>query len=235
MSTPVNGDMVSAAVVAYLGWGRGPHPATDAQAVADLAHRHGVPASDLARAVEYAVTAANTIRVDELAPEGSSRFASRLRALLPSLEDDAVAALTSRAFWYARWDGGEPPPPRTAPRPDRQAERAATGETPDISPRPDRQADRPATGETPDIAPRADRHAEHAATGETPAPREYWRHSTSLGTRYFASSAGHDFILRGGEWVPYDVYKSGPSWWRLTGETDTDVFDRSELPPGTPD
>ena len=197
MSAPVNGDMVSAAVVAYLGWVRRPHPAAAAQAVADLAHRHGVPASDLARAVEHAVTTANTIRVDELAPEGGSRFASRLRALLPWLEDDAVAALTSRAFWYARWDGGEPPPPR--------------------------------------IAALADGQAEHAATGETPAPREYWRHSTSLGTRYFASSAGHDFILRSGEWMPYDRYKSGPSWWRLTGETDADVVDRSELPPGTPD
>ncbi|MFF8187346.1 hypothetical protein ACF044_08805 [Microbacterium sp. NPDC016588] len=197
MSAPVNGDMVSAAVVAYLGWGRGPHPAADAQAVADLAHRHGVPASDLARAVEHAIAAANTIRVDELAPEAGSRFASRLRALLPSLEDDAVAALTSRAFWYARWDGGEPPPPRISPGPDRQAA--------------------------------------HAATGETPAPREYWRHSTSLGPRYFAFSAGHDFILRSGEWMPYDRYKSGPSWWRLTGETDANVVDRSELPPGTPD
>ena len=216
MSAPVNGEMVSAAVVAYLGWGRGPHPAADAQAVADLAHRHGVPASDLARAVDHAIAAANTIRVDELAPEGGSRFASRLRALLPWLEDDAVAALTSRAFWYAGWDGGEPPPPHISPGPDGQAEHAATGET-------------------PDIAPRADRHAEHAATGETPAPREYWRHSTSLGPRYFAFSAGHDFILRGGEWVPYDVYKSGPSWWRLTGETDTEVVDRSDLPPGTPD
>ncbi len=209
MSAPVNGDLLSAAVVAYLGWGRGPHPSADAQAVADLAHRHGVPASDLARAVEHAIAAANSIRVDDARTAAGPRFATRLRALLPSLEDDAVAALTSRAFWHARWDGGEPPSPHIAPLPDRPADRAAPGET-------------PAPGKAP-------------AQGETPAPREYWRQSTSLGARYFASSGGHDFILRGGEWVPYDRYKSGPSWWRLTGEIDADVVDRSELPPGTPD
>lgn len=197
MSAPVNDVLVSAAVVAYLGWGRGPHPDADAPAVADLAHRHDVPFSDLARAVEQAIAAANTIRLDELAPDGRPRFEARLRALLPSLEDDAVAALTSRSFWYARWDGGDPPPPH--------------------------------------IAPRSDRSADRPATGEKPEPREYWRHSTRLGIRYFASSAGQDFILRGGEWVPYDVYKSGPSWWRLTGEIDADAVDRSELPPGTPD
>ena len=216
MSAPVNDVLVSAAVVAYLGWGRGPHPDADAPAVADLAHRHDVPFSDLARAVEQAITAANTIPLDELAPDGRPRFEARLRALLPSLEDDAVAALTSRSFWYARWDGGDPPPPH-------------------IAPRSDRSADRPATGETPGIASRSDRSADRPATGEKPEPREYWRHSTRLGIRYFASSAGQDFILRGGEWVPYDVYKSGPSWWRLTGEIDADAVDRSELPPGTPD
>ena len=197
MSAPVNGEMVSAAVVAYLGWGRGPHPAADARAVADLAHRHGIPPSDLARAVEHAIAAANTVRVDELAPDADPRFPSRLRALLPSLEDDAVAALTSRAFWYARWEGGEPP--------------------------------------SPHIAPRSDGSADRPATGETPERREYWRHSTSVGARYFASSGGRDFILRRGEWVPYDRYKSGPSWWRLTGETDANIVDRAELPPGTPD
>lgn len=197
MSASVDGSLVSAAIVAYLGWGRGPHPGSDAQAVTDLAQRHGIPAFDLARAVEQAVATANTIRVDDAAHDAGPRLEARLRAVLPSLERDAVAALTSRAFWYARWDGGEPPAAH--------------------------------------IAPHAERSADRHATTATPAPRQYWRHSTSLGTRYFALSDGRDFLLEGGEWVPYDRYRSGPSWWRLTGEIDADIVDRSELPPGTPD
>lgn len=197
MSASLNESLVSAAIVAYLGWGRGPHPASDAQAVADLAQRNGIPAVDLARTVEQAVAAANTIPVDDAPHDAGLRFEAHLRAILPSLEDDAVAALTSRAFWYARWDGGEPPPAH-------------------ITARPERSADPP-------------------ATGAVPGSRQYWRQSTGLGTRYFALSDGRDFLLEGGEWVPYDRYKSGPSWWRLTGEIGTEIIDSSELPPGTPD
>lgn len=200
--------LVSAAIVAYLGWGRSPHPSADAQAVTDLAHQHGIPTSDLARAVEQAVAAANTIGVGDPAPDAGPRFEARLRTLLPSLDDDAVAALTSRAFWYVRWDGEDAPPAHVAPRAERSAEEPAISAAPE---------------------PRA--YAQPA----TPGPRQYWRHSTGLGTRYFALSDGQDFLLDGDEWVPYDRYKSGPSWWRLTGESDADIIDRSELPPGTPD
>lgn len=72
----------------------------------------------------------------------------------------------------------------------------------------------------------------------TTAPRnddvQYWRHSAGHSVRYFALVGRRDLLLDQDTWVPYDHYKSGPSWWRLTGETDADIIDASELPPHSP-
>ncbi|TQK17936.1 hypothetical protein FBY40_0418 [Microbacterium sp. SLBN-154] len=63
---------------------------------------------------------------------------------------------------------------------------------------------------------------------------QYWRHSVASTDHYFRMTNGRDFILRGDQWVPYDAYKSGPSWWRLTGEPGADVITRGDLPPEAP-
>lgn len=63
---------------------------------------------------------------------------------------------------------------------------------------------------------------------------QYWRHSVASTDHYFRLTNGRDFILRGDQWVPYDAYKSGPSWWRLTGEPGADVITRGDLPPDAP-
>lgn len=63
---------------------------------------------------------------------------------------------------------------------------------------------------------------------------QYWRLSAASTDHYFGLVNGRDFILRGDQWVPYDVYKSGPSWWRLTGEPGADVIAADDLPPDAP-
>jgi len=63
---------------------------------------------------------------------------------------------------------------------------------------------------------------------------QYWRHSVASTDRYFKLLKGQDYILEGDHWAPYDRYKSGPSWWRLTGEPGTDIIDATDLPPDAP-
>lgn len=63
---------------------------------------------------------------------------------------------------------------------------------------------------------------------------QYWRWTVGSGRRYFKFVDGRDQVLDGDHWVPYDRYRSGPSWWRLTGEADADIIDAGELPPGAP-
>ncbi len=62
---------------------------------------------------------------------------------------------------------------------------------------------------------------------------QYWRR-TGAAVRYFKLVGHRDYILKDDAWVRYDLYKSGPSWWRLTGEIDTDIITEDELPPSAP-
>lgn len=63
---------------------------------------------------------------------------------------------------------------------------------------------------------------------------QYWRLTGVSVPIYFKLVNGRDYILRGDQWVPYNRYKSGPSWWRLTGEIGADVIDAIDLPYGAP-
>jgi len=59
---------------------------------------------------------------------------------------------------------------------------------------------------------------------------QYWRrHGT-----YFKFTGVREYILRPDGWVLYDVSKSGPSWWRVSGEVDAEIINETDLPPGTP-
>lgn len=91
-------------------------------------------------------------------------------------------------------------------------------------------------GNAPRRAPTTD--TPPAPAPSTPTPRDdavqYWRHSVGHSVRYFALVGRRDLLLDQDTWVPYHHYKSGPSWWRLTGDTDADIIDASELPPGSP-
>lgn len=94
----------------------------------------------------------------------------------------------------------------------------------------------PSDGVHPDAAPAA---ASAAAPSRSDAPAsdvgvQYWRHSVASEDRFFRLANGRDFILRGDQWVPYHGYKSGPSWWRLTGEPGADVVTGHDLPPDAP-
>ena len=52
--------------------------------------------------------------------------------------------------------------------------------------------------------------------------------------RYWKLVKGRDFRYRDGEWSPWNVYKSGPSWWSLTGEIGINEIDPEDLPPEMP-
>jgi alkanesulfonate monooxygenase SsuD/methylene tetrahydromethanopterin reductase-like flavin-dependent oxidoreductase (luciferase family) len=52
--------------------------------------------------------------------------------------------------------------------------------------------------------------------------------------RYWKLVGTQDFLLVDGAWVGRGAYKSGPSWWTLTGEMGIDRIEYSDLPPRTP-
>jgi hypothetical protein len=86
----------------------------------------------------------------------------------------------------------------------------------------------------PGVSESAGRHPSRSEAPAGDGGVQYWRHSVASTDHYFGLVNGRDFILRGDEWVPYDVYKSGPSWWRLTGEPGADVIAADDLPPDAP-
>ena len=62
----------------------------------------------------------------------------------------------------------------------------------------------------------------------------YFRDTRAPGTWYWKLAGGQDFLLVDGVWDGQSRYKSGPSWWTLTGEFDIDRIPYTDLPPGTP-
>lgn len=102
--------LLSAAVVAYLGWGRAAMPAADEPAVADLAQREGVDPAALLRGVHEAIGASDRLEVTDLSASddgGAALYKRRLRDARPDLSPDAVDALASRWFFNLRWLGIE--------------------------------------------------------------------------------------------------------------------------------
>ncbi|MGC0369360.1 hypothetical protein [Microbacterium sp. SLBN-111] len=102
--------LLSAAVVAYLGWGRAAMPAADEPAVADLAERAGVDPAGVLRAVHDAIGASDRLEVTDLSASddgGAALYKRRLRDARPDLSPDAVDALASRWFFALRWLGIE--------------------------------------------------------------------------------------------------------------------------------
>ena len=63
---------------------------------------------------------------------------------------------------------------------------------------------------------------------------QYWTHEVAGSMIHFAFVDHRDYRFDGERWSRYDRYRSGPSWWRLTGETGTYVIDEAELPPEIP-
>jgi hypothetical protein len=64
---------------------------------------------------------------------------------------------------------------------------------------------------------------------------EYYRDTRDDGrVGYWRLDARGDAHWARGEWRQWTAYKSGPSWWRLTGEIGIDRIDPSELPPEIP-
>lgn len=110
----VDPGIVSAAIVGYLGWGRSPQPQANTQVIADLARQRDVQAPDLTREVARALAISSRVTVDGTTPNAAVRFKGAVRAQLPALEDDAIDALASRAFWYANLNGGLLNVPRAA-------------------------------------------------------------------------------------------------------------------------
>lgn len=82
------------------------------------------------------------------------------------------------------------------------------------------------------VRPEDIRSAYPAVSAQTTA--EYWRRSVASVDRYFKLLDGQDYILENDLWTPFHRYKSGPSWWRLTGEPDAEVIDAADLPPDAP-
>lgn len=103
-------DLISAAVVAYLGWNRAHMPAADEGAVADLAQREDADPVVLLRGVRAAIDASDRLEVADLSAShdgGAALYKQRLRATRPDLSPDAVDALASRWFFTLRWLGVE--------------------------------------------------------------------------------------------------------------------------------
>lgn len=103
-------DLLSAAVVAYLEWGRAPMPAADEGVVTDLAQREGADPTALLRGVHEAIGASDRLEVTDLSASddsGAALYKQRLRAARPDLSPDAVDALASRWFFNLRWLGVE--------------------------------------------------------------------------------------------------------------------------------
>lgn len=103
-------DLLSAAVVAYLGWNRAHMPGADEGAVVNLAQREDADPSVLLRAVHEAIDASDRLEVTDLSAShdgGAALYKQRLRATRPDLSPDAVDALASRWFFKLRWLGVE--------------------------------------------------------------------------------------------------------------------------------
>lgn len=93
---PTGRALLDAAIVAYVGRGRGKVPTTDAAAVAALAPQH--PGELLAQ-VKDAVRVSDTLAFEQVAPFDRAlrgRLSARLRSLLPQLGEPAIEALTWR-------------------------------------------------------------------------------------------------------------------------------------------
>ncbi len=103
-------DLLSAAVVEYLGWNRAHMPGADEGAVANLAQRKDADPSVLLRGVHEAIDASDRLEVTDLSASddgGATLYKQRLRAARPDLSPDAVDALASRWFFHLRWLGVE--------------------------------------------------------------------------------------------------------------------------------
>lgn len=103
-------DLLSAAVVAYLGWNRGHMPEADEGAVAELAQREDADPTVLLRGVHEAINASDRLEVMDLSASndgGAALYTQLLRAARPDLSPDAVDALASRWFFNLRWLGIE--------------------------------------------------------------------------------------------------------------------------------
>jgi hypothetical protein len=124
--------LISEAVVADLGLGRGAHPRSSSGAVAQIASDHRISPPDLTREVTRVLAVSATLPVLEMTDDAGSAFKGKLRTLLPELSDDAIDALTSRAFWYTHWNaGGTPSLPPAAPYVESPATSPAEQTTPD--------------------------------------------------------------------------------------------------------
>jgi hypothetical protein len=67
------------------------------------------------------------------------------------------------------------------------------------------------------------------------AETQYYRDTRySQSVLYWKLEDGDDFVFKEGAWQRRDLYKYGPSWWRLTGEIGIDAIPVEELPEGIP-
>lgn len=107
---PPRDDLLSTAVVAYLGWNRAHMPDADEGAVAELAPREDADPTLLLREVREAIDASDRFEVTDLSQSdggGAALYKQRLRTARPDLSPDAVDALASRWFFKLRWLGIE--------------------------------------------------------------------------------------------------------------------------------
>ncbi|MDQ1135397.1 hypothetical protein QE410_000196 [Microbacterium sp. SORGH_AS 1204] len=102
--------LLSAAVMAFLGWPAAKMPLSDESAVADLARTNSVDANALLARVHDAVAASDDLTISDLGTHsdgGATAYKRRLAASRPALSSAAIDALASRWFFRLRWLGIE--------------------------------------------------------------------------------------------------------------------------------